>query len=173
VDKLSLMRDVAITTPTDTQVLTYDAGISKWINADAPSGVTTFIELNDVPNSYSGQALKAVRVNAAANALEFYTPSPGGVTSFNTRTGAVTSQPGDYAFLNLSDVPVSYSGQGLRGVRVNAAANALEFFSTPTPTATPTSTPTATATATATSTATATATATATNTPTAGTILFW
>lgn len=49
---------------------------AAWIGAEG--GVTTFIGLSDAPGSYTGQALKAVRVNAAANALEFYTPSGGG-----------------------------------------------------------------------------------------------
>lgn len=35
-------------------------------------GGTTFIALTDTPDSYSGQALKLVRVNAGAAALEFY-----------------------------------------------------------------------------------------------------
>lgn len=34
---------------------------------------------------------------------------------------------GTRAFLNLSDVPASYAGQALKGLRVNAAANAVEF----------------------------------------------
>lgn len=41
----------------------------------------TFLDLLDTPSSYASQALKAVRVNAGATALEFYTPSsttPGG-----------------------------------------------------------------------------------------------
>lgn len=38
-------------------------------------GATAFTDLTDVPSSYSGQALKGVRVNAAANALEFFTTS--------------------------------------------------------------------------------------------------
>lgn len=67
---------------------------------------------------------------------------------------------GSSTFIGLSDVPNSYSGQGLKQVRVNAGATGLEFA--PTPTATATSTPTATATATATPTPSATATPTAT-----------
>ena len=35
----------------------------------------SFTELTDVPSSYSGQALKALRVNSATTALEFYTPT--------------------------------------------------------------------------------------------------
>jgi len=42
-------------------------------------GATTFLQLTDTPSSYTSQALKAVRVNAAATGLEFYTP----VTSIN------------------------------------------------------------------------------------------
>lgn len=75
------------------------------------SGVTTFTGLSDTPASYSGQGLKTVRVNTAANALEFYTPTLGATV-----------------FTGLSDVPSSYSGQGLKAVRVNTSATALEFF---------------------------------------------
>src|SRR3990167_5536675 len=34
-----------------------------------------FTELSDVPASYTSQALKALRVNSGATALEFYTPT--------------------------------------------------------------------------------------------------
>lgn len=36
-----------------------------------PSGTSTFTALTDVPNSYAGQSLKTVRVNAGATGLEF------------------------------------------------------------------------------------------------------
>jgi len=48
------------------------------------AGATVFTDLTDVPNSYSGQALKSVRVNAAETGLEFFTGGGGG-------TGTVTS----------------------------------------------------------------------------------
>jgi hypothetical protein len=38
---------------------------------------------------------------------------------------------GTRAFLNLSDVPASYSGQGGKDVRVNSSATALEFYASP------------------------------------------
>ena len=38
------------------------------------SGATTFTGLTDTPSSYSGQGLKAVRVNTGATGLEFYIP---------------------------------------------------------------------------------------------------
>ncbi|HEY1015718.1 MAG TPA: hypothetical protein VGE07_23620 [Herpetosiphonaceae bacterium] len=53
----------------------------------------TFLELTDTPNSYGGQASKAVRVNAGATALEFYTPTVGTVTSVGA-TAPITSSGG-------------------------------------------------------------------------------
>jgi len=44
-------------------------------------GVTQFIQLTDVPNSYVGQGGMGVRVNAGATGLEFYTITSG-VTKF-------------------------------------------------------------------------------------------
>lgn len=40
----------------------------------------------------------------------------------------VSGGPGASSFLDLSDAPVSYAAQALKAVRVNAAENALEFF---------------------------------------------
>jgi len=71
------------------------------------AGSVAFTDLTDVPSSYVGQGLKAVRVNVAENALEFYTPSGGGaVDSVFGRTGVVTAQSGDYtkAQVGLSNV---------------------------------------------------------------------
>lgn len=74
-------------------------------------GVDNFLDLTDTPNSYSGQTLKAVRVNAGETALEFYVPA------------SVIS-----TFLGLTDTPDSYSGQSLKAVRVNSGETALEFY---------------------------------------------
>src|SRR6478609_1468680 len=57
--------------------------LTEVISTSGGGGVTTFIQLTDVPNSYSGQAGKGVRVNAGATALEFFTLGGG--------TGTVTS----------------------------------------------------------------------------------
>jgi hypothetical protein len=70
---------------------------------------TTFLSLTDTPGSFSGQALKLVRVNSGATALEFATLS-------------LVDQ-----FTDLSDVPASFSGAGKKAVRVNSGATALEF----------------------------------------------
>jgi len=77
--------------------------------ATIPSG--RFLDLVDVPASYSGQANKLVRVNGAGTALEFFA-SPAGFGG---------------AFLNLSDVPASYAGAANKAVAVNSAANGLTF----------------------------------------------
>lgn len=45
---------------------------------NSTSGSTTFIGLTDVPSTYSGSALKIVRVNAGGTGLEFVTASGGG-----------------------------------------------------------------------------------------------
>lgn len=41
------------------------------------SDVDTFLELTDTPDSYAGQTLKSIRVNAGETGLEFFTPSAG------------------------------------------------------------------------------------------------
>ncbi len=55
-----------------------------------------FIDLSDVPNSYAGQTLKVVRVNAGETGLEFVTSAAGAVSSVFGRTGDVVAVSGDY-----------------------------------------------------------------------------
>lgn len=64
--------------------------LGNFTGADAsPQGYDfVFTRLNDVPNSYTGQALKIVRVNAAATALEFATASSGGGAYVPLSSGA-------------------------------------------------------------------------------------
>lgn len=64
--------DVALTSPSNGQVLTYDSTSSKWENA-TPSGggASAFTGLTDAPGSYSGAGGKAVEVNSGASALVF------------------------------------------------------------------------------------------------------
>lgn len=54
---------------------------TNWFEVSRSPTATTFIALTDAPSSYSGQALKLVRVNAGATALEFL------ADPFNTSTG--------------------------------------------------------------------------------------
>lgn len=70
---------------------------------EPPVEVNKFTDLPDVPSTYS--ALRHVRVNAAANALEFVNPT----------------------FLQNSDTPSSYSGQGNKVLRVNNGGTAIIF----------------------------------------------
>jgi hypothetical protein len=73
------------------------------------SVVSAFTDLTDVPASYTSQALKVLRVNAGATALEFV---------------ALTLA------LN-SDFPASYAGAGGFMLRVNAGATAVAFEAIP------------------------------------------
>ena len=79
-------------------------------NAGGGGGVTAFVQLSDVPHSYTGEAGKFVRVDATETALEF------------VALALVT------AFIQLSDVPNSYTGAALKALRVKAAETGLEFF---------------------------------------------
>lgn len=65
------LADVVITTPANGQQLTYDNATSKWVNTAPSAGVTTFIQLNDVPSAYTASGGFFVRVNSGATALEF------------------------------------------------------------------------------------------------------
>lgn len=70
---LKEMADVSIPDPQNNQVLKYNSNTGKWEAQTDSSGVTEFIQLTDVPNSYTGASLQGVRVNAGETGLEFYT----------------------------------------------------------------------------------------------------
>lgn len=59
-------------------VLTYDADAGVFTPLAAQGGAVSFLDLTDSPDSYAGQIGKSLRVNAAGDALEFFTPSSGG-----------------------------------------------------------------------------------------------
>lgn len=83
---INALSDVVITTPSNTQVLTFNG--TNWVNATPTSGVSAFTSLSDTPSSYSGQGGKFVKVNAGATALEFVA-DPGYLTSSSTLDGGV------------------------------------------------------------------------------------
>jgi len=83
------------------------SGESNLEYAAGGGGAATFLDLTDTPSSYYLQAYKAVRVNGAGDALEFYTPSS--------------------LFTLLDDCPSSYVGQAGKVVKVNSGETALEF----------------------------------------------
>lgn len=66
-------------------------------------GVSTFIELSDVPNSYSGQAGKYLRVKVGEDGLEFVTISASGLTVLST---ASTINDSNTAFVFASEPTV-------------------------------------------------------------------
>ena len=68
-----------------------------------------FIDLTDVPNSYSGQSLKSVRVNAGETGLEFTTASGGGV--WGSITGTLSNQTDLQSALDAK-VPTSRTVNG-------------------------------------------------------------
>ncbi len=74
-----------------------------------------FLELTDAPSSYAGQAGKAVIVKMTEDGLEFGTAGSTGVTSFNSRTGAVIPVAGDYSALS----------ETLTNKTINASSNTI------------------------------------------------
>jgi len=84
--------------------------LTQGVDADPVWGTptVTFVSMPDTPSTYSGQALKNVRVNAAEDGLEF---TAGGGT-----------------FVSLTDTPASFTGNSLLSVRVNAGETALEYY---------------------------------------------
>lgn len=88
---------------------------TQWVNP-ATGGVTAFTGLSDVPSSYTGQAGKAVRVNAGESGLEFFTISGSG-----TVTSVDLSVP---SFLSVSGNPVTTSGT-LAVTLATQSANAI------------------------------------------------
>ena len=71
--------------------ITLGTGLS--MSGNTLDASTTFTALTDTPSSYSGQALKAVRVNAEATALEFYTLSSSGSPYFDDDGGSPSTAP--------------------------------------------------------------------------------
>lgn len=112
---------------------------------NAGESVANFPDLNDVPNSYTGNGGKVVSVKAGEDGLEFTTASS--VDEFTDLNDTPSSLSGQslklvrvnsgetalefwtlaLAFLGLSDTPSSFSGAGNYLVRVNAGETALEF----------------------------------------------
>ncbi|WP_447590192.1 hypothetical protein [Aquipseudomonas campi] len=68
--------DVDLEGAANGQVLIYRSGTFKM--EAIPSGVTTFIALTDTPSAFTGAAGRFVKVNAAADALEFVDGIDGG-----------------------------------------------------------------------------------------------
>jgi hypothetical protein len=72
------LADVNAGAPGDGQVLTWVNGSGEWQAQAAPSGVTNFVSLNDTPANFTSSGGFFVKVNSAANALEFVEAIDGG-----------------------------------------------------------------------------------------------
>ena len=108
---LAGLTDTTVSSPTDGQVLTYDNGTSKWINAAVPTEIPSqsgqsgkFLTTNGTAVSWAvaptelpsvtGNASKVLAVNSGATGVEWVTPSSGGLTDYNfthTTNTTVTS----------------------------------------------------------------------------------
>jgi hypothetical protein len=86
-------------------------GLAMILQGADGAAATDFRALTDTPDSFTGQALRLLRVNGDEDGLEFFEFSG---------TSAET-------FLDLTDTPGSYAGQAGRAVVVNAGATGLGF----------------------------------------------
>lgn len=86
-------------------------------NLPSSGGVSTFTALTDTPSSFSGQSLKAVRVNSGESALEFYTASSGGGASAYFER----KQVGSIVTGNMIPIPImdEHAGLDIKEVRVS------------------------------------------------------
>jgi hypothetical protein len=85
----------------------WDDDDDAWVPAaGGGASASSFLALTDTPSSFTGHALKMVRVNAGETAVEFV-----------ALTVAL-----------LTDGPGALTGNGGKGVRVNSGATALEYF---------------------------------------------
>lgn len=81
-------------------------------------GVTEFLKLKDTPDSYSGQALLTVRVNAAETALEFATAAGGGdmlLAGIQTVTGAKTFNSGKLIYAGATSGTITLNAIAVAG----------------------------------------------------------
>ena len=86
----------------------------------------TFLNLTDVPSSYSGESLKAVRVNVGESALEFFTISASGEA--NTASN-LAGDEGLFTTKSGVDLPFKSLTAGT-GISLSSDANTITF-STP------------------------------------------
>ena len=129
------VRAIAISPATTGQLVAV-----QLLSGGGSGGAASFIELTDAPSSFAGQALKAVRVNTGADALEFYEPSFTNLSqtpdsfagqalkAVQVNSGATGLEFYEPSFTNLSQTPDSYTGQAGKFVRVNSGATGLEFY---------------------------------------------
>ncbi len=96
-NSLSQLDDVEIGSagPQPGQALIFRDGVWQPEDVASATGATSFIQLSDAPQSYTGDAGKAVRVNAAEKGLEFYIPA----TAFAALSDVALTAPAAFDFL--------------------------------------------------------------------------
>lgn len=72
------LANVSVSSPSDKQVLSWDADSKRWVAVAPGTGVTQFTSLNDTPTDFSGAANYLVKVNSAGDALEYVEGIDGG-----------------------------------------------------------------------------------------------
>lgn len=114
----------AITLAAGSNITISPSGNVLTISASS-GGATQFIQLTDVPNSYAGQAGKAVRVNAGATALEFFTATGSGtVTNVASADGSIlVTNPTTTVDLAVVSAPILTTARTIGGVSFNGSAN--------------------------------------------------
>jgi hypothetical protein len=74
ITQLAQLSDINLTGLTDGQILEYDTTTGKWKNVNnsgGGGGASAFIDLTDVPASYTAQGGKYLKVNETADGVEF------------------------------------------------------------------------------------------------------
>ncbi|UTC29889.1 putative tail protein [Bajunvirus bajun] len=143
VGRLQDLSDVDGTGAVDGMILSYESTGEKWVPVTVANLFNlAFTGLSDTPNNYTGAAKKFVRVNAAANALEFFVPSLTSLSDVNETLapddgevltfldGKWISAPVGAAtikFTDLNDAPDSFTGQGGKAVVVKESEDGVEF----------------------------------------------
>jgi len=127
----------------DTTFVGWVSGIGNDLNQCLQSFTMTQIQTQIQAGGGSGEANTASNLGGDEGLfttksgvdLPFKGLTAGSGISLSSDANAVTITstviPGASTFLELTDSPSSYSGQGLQGVRVNAGETALEFFTVP------------------------------------------
>ena len=88
-----------------------------------------FTELSDVPSTYSSQALKALRVNSAATALDFYTPTHANDAAiWGNLTGEISAQTDLQAELDTLQTNINAKADSLTSHHNYFSFSQLFFF---------------------------------------------
>ena len=87
---------------------TYKSGTILVFHKDTPEGKSDWLELNDTPNSYAGQAGKFTKVTANEDGLEFTTVTGGEVTVQNSGVDLATAA----TTINFDGAGVTATGTG-------------------------------------------------------------